>query len=80
MACRTVQMGDATMIVCSRGQKVKPCDVPGCRKSSVALCDAPVQSKFRKTCDRPMCDDHRYKVSNKVDWCIFHAADRPSLL
>lgn len=34
------------------------------------LCDFPVGES--KTCDRPMCEDHRHSVAPELDYCDAH--------
>lgn len=74
MGCKTVQIGDNAVIVCSRGRRLL-CSVPLCGKVSVALCDYPVERNGKPaTCDSPMCTMHRRPVPDKPheDWCESH--------
>ena len=64
-----------TMIVCSRGQRRQLCSVGLCGKSTVALCDYPVERNGKNTtCDSPMCERHRHPVEGQpdMDWCEGH--------
>lgn len=75
MTCRTFKIGDATAIVCSRGERRKRCQVPHCDRPCVVLCDAPVGTG---TCDRQLCATHRTEVGPDRDLCPAHAkAARP---
>lgn len=68
--------GDVTSgILCTRGRQPKYCRVGLCNKPAVALCDYPVEVEGkRKTCDAPMCEQHRHPVQGKsnTDWCNAH--------
>lgn len=41
-----------------------------CLDAGYYLCDFPVGSG--KTCDRPLCDDHRHGVAPDLDYCNAH--------
>jgi len=78
MACRQVNLGNgAYAIVCTRGERAKPCSVSGCGRPSVALCDYPLSGrKAGKTCDRALCAAHRHQQNrtgaDTVDYCPTH--------
>lgn len=80
MPCRPINLGGGSYaIVCGRGPKPKPCASPGCTKPSVALCDwrlhKLVDGKREytgKTCDAPMCEQHRNRVGTDKDLCAPH--------
>lgn len=77
MGCKTVHFDGGSAIVCSRGQRPKPCTVVFCGRPSVALCDYPVERNGKKTtCDSPMCATHRHPVPDQTDtdWCDGHWA------
>lgn len=64
-----------TSIVCVRGQRAAPCS---CGRPSIALCDyileKPIFGKPKvKTCDAPMCRDHRVNIGPNRDYCIEHS-------
>jgi hypothetical protein len=59
------------MIVCSRGRGLKPAPCHYCSKPSIALCDF-YGTILKKTCDRPICGDHRVKIGPNVDHCKVH--------
>jgi len=75
MTCRKAQIGDSTVIMCSRGKSTATrCSVTGCQNAATYLCDYPLAGdKAGKTCDRPVCNVHRHIVSPKVDYCPPHA-------
>lgn len=74
MKCEAVPLAGGVAIVCSRGRRAKPCSVPGCGRSSVALCDFPLTgAKAGKTCDRALCAQHRTSVGADLDHCPAHA-------
>lgn len=83
MICRTVKFPDGhAAIVCSRREKPKRCKE--CGEIAPFLCDYPMSDKpipvigsmtmtTLKTCDRPMCEDHRERVGENRDYCLRHA-------
>lgn len=66
MACERV--GGA--IICSRGGAAR-C---ACGRKAVALCDAPVRDASGQwhTCDSGICDEHRTRANDEVDYCQAH--------
>lgn len=76
MPCTIVKVGDATAIVCTRGQRRQNCR--WCGSPSTKLCDARLsplaQVTHIKTCDAPMCDVHAKRVGPDRDLCPDHAA------
>lgn len=74
MPCRTLKIGNATAIVCSRGQRTKPCYY--CGMPSDFLCDYPVgktKKGKKKDCDRALCKNCTQKgVNPEVDFCREH--------
>jgi hypothetical protein len=75
MPCDRYDLGNGGVaIVCSRGRR-EPCSVAGCRATSVALCDYPLQGKKAgKTCDRRLCAAHRVSKGKDRDYCPTHEA------
>lgn len=74
MPCRPLPDGG---FVCSRGERQRPCE---CGRPAVALCDQVVgRVRFGepvRTCDRPLCRDHRMNVGPNEDYCIEHGLAR----
>jgi len=70
MGCVVIRpKAGGVMIVCSRGKNsVTPCRQ--CGDFAVALCDWPVGSG--KTCDVPLCDEHRHPIGENLDLCPVH--------
>lgn len=66
MPCEVKTIGDATVIVCSRGSKTKRCATPGCGRPAYLLCDFPIGGG-KRTCDRPMCAAHASAVFGAKD-------------
>lgn len=54
-------------IICGPRRRRQRCFY--CGKPSDWLCDYPVPDK---SCDRPICADHRINQAWEVDWCIAH--------
>jgi hypothetical protein len=48
------------------------CEVGGCDEDHMALCDYPVADG--KKCDKRMCEVHRTRVGNNMDYCPDHRA------
>jgi hypothetical protein len=47
----------------------------GCFRTSIALCDGPVGTDLDGTpltCDMPICEHHRTKAGDNVDYCPRH--------
>lgn len=75
MVCRTVKVGTAVAIVCSRGERRKRCT---CGQPATKLCDYPVERRGKRaTCDRTMCEAHATKVGPDLDHCAEHAGVAP---
>ena len=73
MGCEFIHGSDGSAIICSRGRRRQLCSVGLCGKDSVALCDYPLGGRARgKTCDSPMCERHRHRISTEIDWCEGH--------
>jgi hypothetical protein len=63
-------------IVCTRGQKKKPCVV--CGRPGEVLCDYPLSGAKtgagqRPTCDRLICRRCAVRIRPDVDYCPTHA-------
>ena len=74
MGCEHRSTPEGEMIICSRGRR-PVCPVSFCGRSSVALCDYPVERKGQQTtCDSPICASHRHPVPGQsdTDWCEAH--------
>ena len=70
--------GGSSVIACvGRWGRQRPmlCSTEGCRHEMVALCDEPTAP--RRTCDRPMCTEHRTRVGRDRDRCPAHAPQLP---
>ena len=70
MPCNTYKSPDGklSMIICTRGQRSKPCHI--CGSPSTGLCDYPIGNG--KTCDKPMCNDCRNTIGDNLDVCQEH--------
>ena len=71
MACKVI----GNMIVCGSFRVTGNCSY--CDKKHTKLCDFVVGTQgdvfiTKKTCDKPMCDDHAYSQKNGVDYCHEH--------
>ena len=75
MPCNKFDLGNgAFAIVCTRGQRSKPCSTPGCTNRATLLCDFPVTRKGKPgTCDRPVCAKCAKHVGPDRDYCAAHA-------
>lgn len=63
------------VVTCSpRGSgKAESCQHPGCGYRSNSLCDYPVTRRDKVgTCDRRMCEEHRYPREGGKDYCAVH--------
>lgn len=71
MPCKTMVMGDGSMVVlCSRGGGERCCI---CGKPSSKLCDFKLTgAKAGKTCDKKLCARCAHKVADGVDYCPVH--------
>lgn len=69
--CIPFSINGASGFIC--GVKTPGCK--WCRKYGEYFCDFPVnpQSTKKKTCDAPMCRDHRTNVGPDKDYCPEHA-------
>ena len=70
MPCEIIKTpGGGTIIACRRGERRRRCHY--CSNPAPYLCDffGPIT---KKTCDRPICEDHRDRISSSVDWCKLH--------
>lgn len=78
MGCRTIDLGDGAVGIVCGGPKPKACSVPGCNRSSVALCDFPVKRPNAKsqTCDAAVCAGHRIVRGPDRDYCPPHERQR----
>ena len=76
MGCEVIyENGKAVGFACSRGRQPRPkCYI--CGKSATALCDHSDYGlgaqRVLKTCDRPMCNEHRHRVGKDTDYCDEH--------
>lgn len=82
MGCEVKNLGGTTVIVCGRGAKPKAHYCLDCIRDSKKvetsiLCDFPAPTKSG-TCDRPICEAHRQRVSSGVDYCTSHNAPKPA--
>lgn len=67
MPCDVKTIGDATVIVCSRGSRTKRrCATPGCGAPAPYLCDWPIDGG-KRTCDRPVCAGHVKPIFGQKD-------------
>lgn len=81
MPCEPIQFpGGGSAIICGRRRpKQKRCFY--CSKASSWLCDYNTPSIITgpkgagKTCDRPICADHRVNRGPDLDWCIVHVEE-----
>lgn len=74
MPCRAINIGGHLIIACGgRRAKPKPCSV--CSAPGGYLCDWPLSAT--KTCDAPLCAEHRQRWSPGVDYCPKHRQDVP---
>lgn len=71
MPCMNVKISGVTGIACYRGGKAQPrCGLPGCNFIADYLCDGPgSKPRGRKTCDMPLCENHRHNVGPERDLC-----------
>jgi len=74
MGCDKFDLGGATLIVCSRGQRQRRCSTAGCQNRASLLCDFAVTRKGKAgTCDRPVCKPCAKNVGPDRDYCAAHA-------
>jgi hypothetical protein len=72
MRCSVQQLENgAVRIMCGPDPKTL-CEVSGCDEDHMALCDYPVADG--KTCDKRMCEVHRTRAGNNIDYCPDHRA------
>lgn len=75
MPCEPFRLGNVSGIVCTRGRRSKsPCDVPGCSRPHVALCDYPLTGAKPRSCSKHMCSSHKWPVPGlpDTDYCPAH--------
>lgn len=70
MSCDIVKVDGIVTIACSRGNR-KPLPACHCGVVAVALCDFKAAGR---TCDKPLCPEHRRRVTKDIDFCIGHPA------
>jgi len=75
MACETIKLpGGGAVIVCRGRARAARCQVSGCRRSGVALCDHKLEAyQDGRTCDLRLCDLHRTRTGPDADLCPYHA-------
>jgi hypothetical protein len=62
------------LVVCGgRRRRAARCQVAGCLRPHVALCDHPMPNG--KDCDVRICDRHRLVVGVNDDRCPYHALE-----
>lgn len=72
MPCEIVRTpGGVTSIVCGPAARRSWRKCHYCGRPAPYLCDflGPIT---KKVCDRPICEDHREKIFEDVDWCKLH--------
>lgn len=69
MPCTPVDLGNGVRaIVCTRGRRRAPCQVPGCTEPHTALCDWRIDRRGRAaTCDLRLCAAHRWPIPGELD-------------
>ena len=73
MPCRTFRFGEATVIVCTRGERAPTCATPGCHNRARYLCDYPVTRKgIKGTCDRRLCASCAAPGPGQIHHCPPH--------
>jgi hypothetical protein len=65
---RVVRRGGSPLFMCGMDAEMPHCF--SCAWVADYFCDYPVGDD--KTCDRPMCQDHRHSVSPEIDYCGTH--------
>ena len=78
MACEFFRgpKGEFQAVVCSRGPRAKrkKCSEKDCGDGADYQCDHPIKPRGkRNTCDRWICEEHRTRCAQDIDWCPFHA-------
>jgi len=68
MTCYFKQTIEGKIVMC--GNLGPHCADSRCSWVSDSLCDYPVGDK--KTCNRPLCDDHAYEVAPDIHYCAPH--------
>lgn len=77
MSCIKIPVPGGVAVVCTGGggRRLK-CQVRGCTRGVVALCDHVLdpyaRGTKRRTCDARLCDEHRVRVGANRDLCPFH--------
>lgn len=71
-----IDFSNAHIFLCRGRASVKKCAFcpPGKPKACVALCDHFNDPFDPKTCDAPMCGEHRGKHGPELDYCPKHSA------
>ena len=68
---RKDMIGGDVVTMCGPGMKgFRFCAHPGCEYEHESLCDYPIGDG--KTCDLPMCRDHRHRIAENTDLCEIH--------
>jgi hypothetical protein len=67
MPCEVTTIGESTVILCSRNSSRRSCATPGCGSRAPFLCDYPIGTDGKRTCDRPMCGAHAFAVFGEKD-------------
>ena len=71
MSCTRITLDGKTVgFACNRGERRKPCSVPGCGALASCLCDFVL--KNGKTCDAPLCHGHGMGDDMNIDYCPPH--------
>lgn len=73
MACHRQPVPGGASFVCTRGRSLGPCQVKGCKRRQVSLCDWKVGEG--KTCDAALCGEHARRVGKNKDLCPQHAEE-----
>ena len=75
MRCRVQQLENGAIRIMCGPDPLTLCQVNGCDDDHVALCDYRVGEG--KTCDKRMCQAHRTRAGNNIDYCPDHRAAAP---
>lgn len=68
MTCEVIKdkNGNTTVVFCHRGERRRMCKY--CGNPAIALCDFELYGEKKgKTCDLPLCANHRFLVDAKAD-------------
>jgi hypothetical protein len=76
MPCETIRLPDGSAVIACRGRtRAARCDIRGCRRSHVALCDHVLEGyQDGRTCNVRLCDLHRKRTGPDTDLCPYHVA------